>query len=151
MEGQIMEWNEMFPSDRQPTMEQIEDYIGGNGKLLWQSLMDYLDKSYKIKPKLFYSVCAGKPGWNVKFQKSGQSFGTLYPELDSFSVLLVISYKLDPFMDDVLPNLSNDIANLYRKAGDYMKIGKWIMFQIKNRTVLEDYKQLITAKSTLKH
>jgi len=50
-----------------------------------------------------------------------------------------------------LPNLSNDIANLYRKAGDYMKIGKWIMFQIKNRTVLEDYKQLITAKSTLKH
>lgn len=146
-----MEWKEIFPSDRQPSMDQIEDYIGGNGKSLWQSLIDYMDKSYKVKPKLFYSGCSGKPGWNVKFQKSGQSFGTLYPEEDSFSVLLVISYKLDPLMENVLPKLSPEIGDLYKNAGDYMKMGKWIMFRIKDQFGLEDYKQLITAKCAFKY
>ena len=145
-----MEWKELFPSAQQPTMEQIEEYIGGKGKTLWQSLVDYMDNAYKMKPKMFYSVCAGKPGWNVKFQKNGQSFGTFYPEVDSFSVLLVISYKLDYLMDGVLLSLSPDIGNLYRQAGDYMKIGKWMMFRIQDETGLEDYKQLISVKSTSK-
>ena len=75
-----MEWNEVFPSTRQPSMDEIAGYIGGEAKELWQSLMEYMDSAYSAKPKLSYSVCAAKPGWNVKFQKSGQALGTLYPE-----------------------------------------------------------------------
>jgi hypothetical protein len=142
----MMEWKELFPSDRQPTMEQIEEYIGGNGKKLWKELMDHMEKCYKIKPKFFYSVCAEKPGWNIKLQKSGQSLGTFYPEEDSFSIFLVISYKLDLMMEDVLHDVSYEMESLYRDAKDYMKIGKWMMLKIKNYTDLEDYKLLITAK-----
>jgi hypothetical protein len=141
-----MEWKEMFPPDRQPTMEEIADYIGGEAKELWQSLMQYMKTAYKVNPKLSYSVCSGKPGWNVKLQKSGQSFGTLYPEENSFSVFMVMSYKLDSMMEDVLPRLSIDLAEKYRSAGDYMKLGKWIMFQIKDNAGVEDYKRLISVK-----
>lgn len=71
-----MEWKGLYNSSNQPSVEEIADYIGGDTKVLWQSLMEYMETKYKAKPKLSYSVCAGKPGWNVKFQKSGQSFGT---------------------------------------------------------------------------
>jgi hypothetical protein len=141
-----MEWKQIFPSHQQPSMDEIADYIGGEAKELWESLMKYMDTTYKVKPKLSYSVCAGKPGWNVKFQKSGQSFGTLYPEENAFSVFIVMSYKLDPSMEAILPSLSSGIAELYRQAGDYMKLGKWMMFQIKDAAGVEDYKQLVTVK-----
>ncbi len=141
-----MQWHEIFSKDTQPTMEDIAEYIGGEAKLLWQSIIEYLEKEYKVKPKLSYSGCSGKPGWNIKFQKSGQSLGTLYPEENLFSVLLVISYKLEQDMEAILPELSTNIAELYKQAGDYMKIGKWVMFQIKDLATLQDYKKLISVK-----
>jgi hypothetical protein len=146
-----MEWNTLFPAERQPSMEEIENYINGEAKELWHSLMEYMKDVYNTKPKLTYSVCSGKPGWNVKFQKSGQSFGTLYPEEDSFSVFIVISYKLDPHMEDIFPKLSSGMVELYKQAGDYMKLGKWMMFRIKDETGLNDYKQLVEFKLQLKN
>lgn len=143
---EIMEWKDIFPKERQPSMEEISDYIGGEARLLWESLVRHMETSYKVKPKFSYSVCSGKPGWNVKFQKSGQAFGTFYPEENSFSVLMVFSYKLDPLMQEILPKLSSNTAELYNKAGDYMKMGKWLMFQIKDNTGLEDCKRLISVK-----
>ena len=142
----MLEWNLMFPSDRQPTMDEIEIYIGGEARILWRSLMDYMEQAYKIKPKLSYSICSGKPGWNIKFKKRGQAFGTLYPEENSFSVLLVISYKLTSEMEELLPELTKEMAYLYQEAGDYMKIGKWMMFQVKNLQNLEDYKKILSIK-----
>lgn len=141
-----MQWKEIFPSNTQPSMGDIAEYIGGESKVLWQSLLAYMETEYNAKPKLSYSVCAGKPGWNVKLQKSGQSFGTLYPEENSFSVFMVISYKLEPLMEAVAPELSANILEKYRHAGDYMKMGKWIMFQIKDLVGLEDYINLVSVK-----
>ncbi|MFZ5353121.1 MAG: DUF3788 domain-containing protein [Bacillota bacterium] len=143
-----MEWKDIFPQDRQPEMEQIFEYIGGDAQELWKDLLQHMQTNYKVKPKLTYSVCSGKPGWNIKLQKSGISYGTLYPEENSFSVFLVISYKLDPFMESVLPKLSPEIADMYRNAGDFMKQGKWMMFRIHNTKLLEDYKLIASVKKS---
>ena len=142
-----MEWNALYSKDNQPSMEDISGYIGGEAKALWQSLLEYMGAAYKVKPKLSYSGCSGKPGWNVKLQKSGVSFGTLYPEENAFSVFLVLAYKLDPLMEAVLPELSPGLAELYRGAGDYMKLGKWMMFQVKTARDVEDYKRIAAVKA----
>ena len=141
-----MQWKEIFPSFKQPSIDEIADYIGGDTKELWLSLIKYMESDYNVNPKLSYSACAAKPGWNVKIQKNGQSFGTLYPEENAFSVMIIISYKLDPLMHSIFPDLSPKTAELYNKAGDYMKMGKWIMFQINDSTTLEDYKKILTVK-----
>jgi hypothetical protein len=141
-----MDWNTLFPAAHQPTYENIEDYIGGEGRRLWKSLFEHMDKAYKAKPKMTYSVCSGKPGWTVKFQKSGQAFGTLYPEENKFSVFMVISYKLAPEAEVVLPALSPKIQEIYQNAGDFMKMGKWMMFSIENESDLDDYIKLCSVK-----
>lgn len=140
-----MNWNERFPQERQPTMEDIADYLG-EAKELWHSLVSYFDASYQAKPKLSYSGCSMKPGWNVKFQKSGQSFGTIYPLKDAFDVMIVVSYKLDSIMEAALPMLSEPTANLYRSAGDYMKMGKWMMLHVGDRKTLSDYETIVSIK-----
>jgi len=145
-----MQWKEIFPSHMQPSMEDIAEYIGGEARPLWLSLLEYMETEYKAKPKMSYSGCTGKPGWNIKFSKNGQSFGTLYPEENAFSVFIVISYKLDPMMKVIIPKLSANTAELYNQALDYMKLGKWMMFQIKDLVALEDYKNLVSVKLPLK-
>lgn len=141
-----MEWDKLFTSLITPTYEDIENYIGGEGKLLWQSLFAFMDEKYKCKPNMTYSVCSGKPGWNVKFQKSGQSFGTLYPEMNGFSIFIVVSYKLEPEMDFIKHEFSDKMQTLYEKAEDFMKNGKYMMYRIENETDLEDYKKICLVK-----
>jgi len=141
-----MEWNELYPKTTEPGPENMADFIGGDGKKRWTSLFSYMDTAYGAKPKITYSGCSGKPGWNVKFQKSGQSFGTLYPEKGFFTVFIVISYKLDGMIDILKNELSPEMLNRYAAAQDYMKMGKWMMFPIHNETDLKDYKTLMSVK-----
>ena len=41
--------------------------------------------------------------------------------------MVIISYKLDNEMQKILSELTDYTANLYRNAGDYMKVGRWMM------------------------
>ena len=140
-----MKWHELFPKDKEPTFEDIASYVG-SVKDLWLSLIAYFETAYKAKPKLTYSGCSGMPGWNIKFQKSGQAFGTWYPHPDCFYVMIIVSYKLDSAMAQILPELSEYTADLYLKAGDYMKIGKWMMLKADSQWIFEDYKKIVAVK-----
>jgi hypothetical protein len=86
------------------------------------------------------------PGWNVKFAKSGVAFGTFYPAERGFDVMVIVGYKLAEEMELTLPLLSEKIAELYRSAGDYMKMGKYMIFRIDNEQALEDYKKIAAVK-----
>jgi len=141
-----MEWKDLYPQINQPSFEAMADYIDSEGRRLWDSLFDYMNSAYSSKPKMTYSTCSGKPGWNVKFQKSGQSFGTLYPEEGSFSVFMVISYKHEAEMEILRNELSPEMRVQYDNAQDYMKMGRWMMFRISRDTDLRDYKLLMSIK-----
>jgi hypothetical protein len=145
-----MNWHELYPSDKEPALEDIADYVGAV-KDLWLSLVTYFETAYKIRPKLTYSGCSGMPGWNIKFQKSGQAFGTWYPHRDFFYVMIVISYRLDAQMQQILPELTGYTADLYRKADDYMKLGKWMMLKADSAPVFEDYKKIAAVKLAPKY
>lgn len=145
-----MNWNELFPSDVEPSMNDIAEYIG-EAKDLWLSLTTYMETAYQAKPKLSYSGCSMKPGWNIKYQKSVQCFGTLYPLVNAIDCMIIVSYKLDSIMNETLPLLSNYTADLYRSADDYMKIGKWMMLRIDSEKTLEDYKKIVAVKMPPKY
>ena len=140
-----MNWNDLYPKDKQPSFDEIAEYTG-KIKNSWLSLISWFETTYKAKPKLTYSGCSGMPGWNVKFQKSGVGFGTWYPQKNFLFVMVIVSYKLDNEMQKILPELSGYTADLYRNAGDYMKIGKWMMLKADNKKIFEDYKRIVTLK-----
>ena len=140
-----MQWHELYPREIIPTMDALADYIGG-AKPLWLKLNEHLTDAYGVRPRLIFSVCSGKPGWNVKYQKGGKALGTFYPEENAFSALIVVSYKLDPAMEAVLPGLSDATARLYRCAGDFMRQGKWIMLRVDSPEALEDLTKILAVK-----
>jgi len=142
----MKEWHELYPKEVQPSEAEILSFLGAKAALLWKELMKRNEATWKAKSKLTYSVCSGKPGWNLKLQKRGKSLGTLYPERGSFSVFLVLPYSADDSMRAALPELGKELARLYLEAEDFMKIGKWMMFQIRNREELEDFYKICDIK-----
>lgn len=70
----------------------------------------------------------------------------MYPQENAFDIMVIIKYKLNSEMERILPELSKETANLYRRADDYMKIGKWMMLRISNQQLLEDYMKIVVVK-----
>ena len=140
----MLVWNDLFPKDRQPEMDDIADY-SGTFKPIWLDLLSYFETAYKCKPKMTYSGCS-MPGWNLKFQKSGVSFGTWYPLPNAFDVMFIWSYKLDTEMQLLLPLLTPKTAELVKNAGDFMKNGRWFIFRADNAETVEDYKSMCAVK-----
>ena len=93
-----------------------------------------------------YSSCSMKPGWNLKFQKSNTTFGTWYPLQNAFDVMFTWSYKFDQEMMLLLPVLTPQMAEHVEKAEDFMKNGRWIMFQADSVEIVEDYKRMCAVK-----
>jgi len=140
-----MKWNDLYPKDRQPTMDDIATHAG-TFKPSWLNLLEYFEAAYKCSPKMTYSGCGLKPGWNLKFQKSNAAFGTWYPLPNAFDVMLIWSYRLDPEVMLLLPTLTPQMAEHVEKAEDFMKNGRWIMFRADNEEVVEDYKRMCRVK-----
>lgn len=83
---------EVFNKENQPTEAEIRDFIEAEVFTLFSDLDNYLRESYKAKPKLAYSSCSMDNnlwrGWNIKYQKSGKSLCTIYPQQGYFMVLV---------------------------------------------------------------
>jgi len=83
---------EVFNKESQSTEAEIKDFIGLEVFTLFTNLDNHLRENYKVKSKLAYSSCAMDNniwrGWNIKYQKSGKSLCTIYPQQGHFLVLV---------------------------------------------------------------
>jgi len=83
---------EIFNKENQPTEVEIKEFVGAGILTLFTDLDSHLREDYKVKPKFSYSNCAMDKniwrGWNIKYQKSGKSLCTIYPQHGYFLVLI---------------------------------------------------------------
>ena len=84
---------EFFNKEVKPTESEIREFVDTK---LFADLDNHLRESYKIKPKIAYSNCAMDNnlwrGWNIKYQKSGKSLCTIYPQKGYFLALIPGKY-----------------------------------------------------------
>lgn len=125
--------------------DEIVEYINLPARDLWENINNFIQQRYKSSPKIMYSSCSGKPGWNMKYQKSGKSICTLYPEKDGFVVLIVVTLDLMPVIEALYEEFTEETLQTIRTAKPYNGT-KWLMLQVKNDLQLEDVKQIISLK-----
>lgn len=131
-----------------PTYEEITEYIEEPGKTLWECFNTYIQESYKAKPKITFSVCSAKPGWNIKYQKSGKSLCTLYPEKERFIALIVIKLDIVSIIESMEEKFTDYIMNITRDAKPFNGT-KWLMISVDSKDVLEDVKSILDLKTGL--
>jgi hypothetical protein len=132
-----------------PEYDAIVAYIKAPTRSLWQELNGFVQEHFKSKPKIQYSICAGKPGWNVKYQKSGKSICTLYPEKECFIALVVVKLDLVVLIEGAQQPFHPQILNLV-KSGRPFNGTLWLMITVDDRPVLESVMDLLMLKMSIK-
>ena len=100
-----MEWCTLYDMNHEPKMEQIDAFVHSE---CWDRLREYLEDTYQVLPKIEYSRCSGKPGWNVKYRKSSRALCTLYPDDGFFTCMISIGRKAVSYTH--LPQISSHKA-----------------------------------------
>jgi len=132
-------------SNHAPTLSEIGSYIGGAAEVLWLELNHYIEDRFKVKPKFAYSTCSGKPGWNLKYQKSGKALCTLYPEKGRFIVLVVVTLTFVESLHE--SGYANPLIwEVIEEAKPFNKT-KWLMIPVEDRAWLESTLELIDLKT----
>ena len=131
--------------DKAPEMNEIGKYITGELKREWNDMTGYIESAFKAKPQVVYSGCTAKPGWNVKYKKSGKALCTLYPEKEGFTVLIVLSLKDMDLFDTVREGYTDFVNRLYDKTGLFNGT-KWLMIRVSDGRIAEDVKKLMHLK-----
>ena len=132
-----------------PSFEAITGAIEPPARAWWQDLNGFLQEQYQSKPKIIYSTCAGKPGWNIKYQKSGKALCTLYPEKNCFVALVVIPLDLVPLVQGAEIPFHPQILDQIRRGKPFNGTF-WLMITVNEPAALESVKDLIALKSSMK-
>ncbi|NLI92771.1 MAG: DUF3788 domain-containing protein [Peptococcaceae bacterium] len=92
-----------------------------------------------------FSKCSAQPGWNIKYQKNSKSLCTLYPMEGFFIGLVVVGAKEEEEVEMELGTFTPYVQGLYRKTS-FSCGGRWLMIEVKEKSVLQDIKRLIAAR-----
>lgn len=128
-----------------PDMPTIENSMADEARGRWRSLTASIESEYGAKPLIAYSVCAGQPGWNVKYKKSSKALCTLYPEPDDFIALVVLGQADMAKLDAVRPAYTPYLLELYDGSRLFNNT-KWLMIRVTDAAVLDDVKKLLRLK-----
>lgn len=131
--------------DTVPDMQMMTEAIADPARQRWQALTAHIETAYKARPQMTYSVCSGKPGWNLKYKKSGKALCTLYPEPESFTALVVLGMKDMNKFELMSPAFTDAVKSLYDDSQLFNNT-KWLMISVTNDTLLDDVKKLIHLK-----
>lgn len=129
-----------------PDMQAMAESIKGDSHDRWLELVAHIRDAFGARPQITYSKCSAKPGWNVKYKKSGKALCTLYPEPESFTALIVVSSNDMDRYDLIRPVFSDSMNGLYDKTQLFNNT-KWLMIPVFDDTALEDVKKLLQFKT----
>lgn len=137
-----LKWNERYPMNAQPTLEQIDEYADSP---LWRELRAFLDEVYGASPQLSYSRCGLEPGWNVKFKKGAKALCTVYLRPGYVTAMVSVGARDELAAQAALLTCTDYTRALYEKTAP-SKMGRWLMIDVTKPEILEDVKALLQVR-----
>lgn len=128
--------------------EEISTYIKEPALTWWREINAFIQEKYRVLPKVTYSKCSAQKGWNVKYQKSSQSICTLYPEKQSFIILVVIKLELVDMIESMSSAYEPGVMEIVRTARPFNGT-KWLMISVESDAILKSVKDLLVFKQEM--
>ncbi|WP_245570815.1 DUF3788 domain-containing protein [Anaerovorax odorimutans] len=127
----------------QPNIQEISEYINNS---IFTQFYNFINNEYKAICKIEYSKDVWARGWNIKLRKTGKSLCVIYPKEGYFTVLVVIGTKEKERVNDLLPQLSDQIQKIFHntKEGNGQR---WLMIDlVDNGCLYQDTLKLIQIR-----
>jgi len=141
-----MNWDEKYNEYKKPTHEEIKLFLGETGEF-WEDITSHIEKAYKVKPEMVFHSRKVRPGWNVKYKKSGKSLCIFYPMEGYFLALIVIGQKEEEKIGYAIENemLTPYIKDLIQNTPS-SEGGRLLKIEVKDKDIVKDLKTLISIR-----
>jgi len=129
-------------SDKEPTDNEILEFVGKAGNA-WKEITAFLNDNYDFVPeKKNYGK---KWGWVIRFRKSNKTWCALYPEKDCFTIQIIFGKKEVEKFQTTRDDFSDFVVNKFDSTNQ-LHDGRWMFFNVKDTTLVEDLKKLMKIK-----
>lgn len=140
-------YTRLLDGDKKPSERTIYSSIGTRGTKLWKHLRTFLKVNYDFEPELLYY--GKKYGWCIKYTRRKKTLCVLFPEITSFSVLVVLGKKEVAQFEENRTRFNEDTRYLFEAAFQYHD-GKWLYKRVLSKSDLMDVLELIKMKRSIK-
>lgn len=137
-------YTRMLDNSHKPDLREIELFIGDHMTTEWLEMTKFLETNYDFKPEtVFYG---NKYGWTIRYRKSGRTLCSLFPEKDSFTVLITLGKQESEFVLSMKDKLSSQIWNIIKESKQ-LRDGRWLWIRIMSKNDISDIKKILSVKS----
>ena len=132
----------LLDKNNAPTWDSMEKHVGSRANV-WRKVNEYIQGKYDHLPEIKYF--AKNYGWTIRYHRKGKTLCYLFPEHNSFSILIVLGSseveKVEAHKNDLNPK-TLDIFNNTEQLHD----GRWLWIKEVEMDDLPSFKVLLTAK-----
>ncbi len=135
--------NERFLDKHYPPSDNDISTALGSSEELWLDINKYIEKCYDFSPELIFFT--KDYGWSVRYRKGKKTLCYLFPERESFSVLIVLGSKEAEQIDSIKESLSNTVKRVFEETEQFHD-GRWMWIRVKEVSDILSIKLLLAAK-----
>lgn len=117
---------DLYDKNELPTLEELSAFIQNP---VFDRFCSEIKETYNCREKIEFSSCSWKPGWNVKFKKSGKTLCTVYPGETFFTVMVVIGKKEKEPVERLLFNCTKQLREIYAQTEEGNG-QRWLMIDL---------------------
>lgn len=122
-------YERMTDKSIEPTVDEIQQYIGPEIWSLLQKFEDMLNSRYEINRELRFPF-GNSYGWGYKYSHKTKHLCYLFFEKDAMTVTFQIGDKEVPKLNEILPTLSENAQSLWENRYPCGEDGGWVHYRI---------------------
>jgi len=138
-----MECKRLFDKSIVPTEQTIASLLA-QVYPVWEEIFTYILSAGKILVETKYFT--KKYGWSRRFYKGSKTICYLFPEAESFSMLIVFGQKEIESIEHSKNQLSDSIYNTITQT-EHFHDGRWVWLQITDDSDITSVKKLIDIRT----
>lgn len=137
------EISRMIDKEPEPSEEDLLYHMCMEAQIAWKEIRFFVEDHYNFEPNIVY--WGKKIGWGIKYQRSGRTLVSFYPEKDCFATLLTLGKKEVEVFESIRKEINPAFVNVFDNTKQ-LHDGRWIWLRVYTIKDTSDIKRLITIK-----
>ena len=123
--------------------EELEKLVGTRTRKIFYKIVDEITLLYNMDQA--WNNGGKKWTYEYKFRKSGKTLCAFYFKENMLGFMIIFGKEERTKVEEIRNELSSDILETYDNAQTFHD-GKWVMFNITDYSMIEDFKKLLFIK-----
>ena len=137
------EFTRMVEKEPEPSDIDLLNYMPKETQEAWLDMRSFVEENYIFEPNIVY--WGKKIGWGLKYQRSGRTLVSFYPEKNCFTVLLTFGKKEVEAFELIKKEFTPYIVDVFENTKQ-LHDGRWLWLKVTKISETPDIKRLITIK-----